>query len=190
MQVTRYAMCNSAMAAMAYNESIIDDNFTTPDTDSDEETRLKFGLAKKIPASTTIINFALPADAALGQWSANNQYFKPQIFAAGDFYVYTPSFAPGSKLRYVGPGYWNDGRNITSVPEAMAYVTQSRSRAAGAKLGLAEGNDSSVSSTVNMGAGEFNFGTEHSAEWNWTIQRTRLFWREVLTQFQIDTGDH
>ncbi len=184
MALTRYAMCHSAMAAMAYDSRIVDDNYQTPDTDMDGGTRQAFGLGDKLnPLSTDIVNFALPADSALGQWSANNQFFKPQLLAPVSInphnYAYHPFAARGRKLTYEGI---LSVRYITSLPEAMGYVTQSRSRAAGAK----ESTGGSVKSFVNMGEGGFNFGTEHSAERDFTIQKTSPFWDAILETFGVN----
>ena len=184
MQVTRYAMCNSALAAMAYDASIVDNNYQTPDTDSDAGVRQNFGLASKVnPASTEIVNFSLGPDRALGAWDANNQFFKPQSFADLSGYAYNPSNAVGSRLLYLST--FLNVKVITSTPEAMGYVTRSRSRAAGGK----PETGGSVGSFVNMGVGGFEFGNEHSAEWAYSIQKTYPFWKEVLKKFQIDVSN-
>jgi hypothetical protein len=39
----------------------------------------------------------------------------------------------------------------------------------------------------NMGQGGFEFGTQHSAEWLYSIQKTCPFWKEVLKKFDVDT---
>jgi hypothetical protein len=186
MSVTSYAMCNSAMAAMAYDSTIIDDDYQTPDTDVDVATRQTFGLANKVnPVPTEVVNFSLPDDYALGQWSVNNRFFKPQTFADLTHYQYLPGNVVGHKLEYVSFGLSTTPRAVTSVEEAMAYVTQSRSRAAGAKLDTR----GSVASFVDMGLGGFNFSTEHSAEWVYSIQRTYPFWKEVLKKFDVDVSN-
>lgn len=181
MNVKRYAMCNSAMAAMAYNGAIQDFNYATADTDLDESTRRAFGLADKLSSvSTEIINFGLGPDHALGVWDLNNQLFKPQIFLDLSHYQYMPENSVGRKLEYVGYSVSIIPRAVSSVPEAMGYVTQSRSHAAGAKGEI--GNR--VVSYVDMG--EFGFEEEHSAQWVFSFQRSHQFWREVLTKFGID----
>src|SRR6185437_2211627 len=121
-QTTRYAMCNAAIAAMAYDQNIVDFNYETPDTDSDQATRSTFGLANKLnPSGTKLINFGLPADYALGQWNANNEIFKPQPRVPANYY-YRPLNSPGRKLTYEG---LVTVRVVTSVAEAIGYVTQS-----------------------------------------------------------------
>jgi pimeloyl-ACP methyl ester carboxylesterase len=188
MQVTRYAMCNSAMAAMAYDASIIDyPNYNTPDTDADAGTRQAFGLANKLnPVPTKIVNFSLGPDRALVSWEANNLLFKPQVFGfSGDkAYDYSASRPLGQKLSLgiLGEGTWHELRPVTSLPESMAYVTRSRSKAAGGR----PETGGSVSSFVNMGVNGFEFGNEHSAQWVYSIQKTYPFWRSVAEEFNID----
>ncbi|MFL6589725.1 MAG: alpha/beta hydrolase, partial [Chthoniobacterales bacterium] len=183
MRVTRYAMCNSAMAAMAYDSNISDYNYETPDTDTDQLTRETFGLSNKLnPTSTILVNYALPADYALGQWSVNNQVFKPQTQFAHNYY-YRSGNQPGRKLTYEG---LTSVRTIASVAEAMGYVTQSRSAAAGTKQST---KGSLNGGSVNMGQGGFEFGTEHSAEWIYDFHKTSVFWKEILTQFGIDVDN-
>ena len=182
MQVTRYAMCNAAIAAMAYDQNIVDFNYETPDTDSDQTTRSTFGLGNKLnPSGTELINFGLPADYALGQWNANNQFFKPEARLTGNYY-YRPLNSPGRKLTYEG---LLSVRVITSVAEAIGYVTQSRSAAEGTKQSVS----GSINAVVNMGPGGFGFGTEHSAEWKFNVQRTYPFWREILHRFDVSVAD-
>ena len=182
MNVTRYAMCNSAMAAMAYDGTLSPDDpdFVTPDTDSAPYIRQTFGLADKFnPSGTVIVNFSLPNDSALGHWSTNNKFFKPQVFGNGTYYSYAPN-ATGPKIKYLD---WSPyPRTVTSVPEAMGYVTQSRTRAAGAR----QDTGGSVGSFVNLGAGGFEFETEHSAQWAASIQKTYPFWRRVAEEFNLD----
>ena len=191
MNVQRYAMCNSAMSAMAYDGSMPADPPVdldtlgvdyTPDTDGSPFVRNTFGLADQFNhAAPEIVNFSLPNDAALGNWSVNNGLFKPQLivpfWSGHGTYSYNPNALPASKLQYAEYTL----RDITSVPEAMGYVTKSRTRAAGAK----QNTGGSVKSFVNMGAGVggFNFGTSHSAEWIWNYQKCYPFWWTVLQKF-------
>ena len=191
MQVKRYAMCNSAMAAMAYDGSLQPDDpsYETPDTDTDSSIRQTFGLADKFnPVGTEIVNFSLPQDYALGKWNANNAFFKPQgiDLPSGKFYQYSSGAPAGSKLMLGERGGEpnRDLRPVTSVSEAMGYVTKSRTRAAGVR----QDTGGSVISFVDMGAGAggFQFGDEHSAEWVYPIRATYPFWKEILTKFDIE----
>ncbi|MGB8167785.1 MAG: alpha/beta hydrolase, partial [Chthoniobacteraceae bacterium] len=189
MDVLRYNMCNAAMAAMAYEGSLRPDYIRpTPDTDPEEETRERFGLADKInPTSTTIASFGLGPDAAIGLWAINNALFKPQQFATAK-YVYDPTleFAPGLKLYYeerhlLLPTTY---RVVTSLREAMGYVTASRTNAAGGRMDT----NGSINNGPAVDMGSFGFEDEHSAEWVLTIQKTYLFWEEMMTKFQLKTA--
>lgn len=191
MQVTRYAMCNSAMAAMAYNGSIHDYDFETPDTGINAYVRA-FGLADKLSAvPTEIVNFGLVPDEALKVWDLNNQLFKPEktVAAGGKGYNYFPGGLDGHELAYgiqADPGdVFQELRPVTSLSEAMGYVTQSRSKAMGAKEKI--GNR--VVSFVNMGEGGFEFGVKHSAQWVFSIHKNYPFWKEVLKKFQVDVSN-
>ena len=185
MQVTRYAMCNAAVGAMAYNGALAYDyDYDTPDTDSDAHTMLTYGLANKfnlIPGK--IVNFCLPRDHALGTWSFNNARFKPETWCLtdGSFYDYSPHQLDKLGYNKNSPGIKR--RPVLSIPEVFGYVTQSLTCAAGAK-GNTGGN--SIGSTVNMGHGGFEFDEEHSAEWVYSLQRTHPFWRRVAKEFDLN----
>lgn len=77
-------------------------------------------------------------------------------------------------------------RTVTSVPEAMAYVAQSQSYAAGrggaTRVVMSQ---TTITDRVDMQA-LFSFTDEHSAEWNRPIQKTYKCFRELLDQFHID----
>jgi hypothetical protein len=102
---------------------------------------------------------------------------------ACSLYLYTPNNPPGTKLQYLN---WIPiPRFVTSVPEAMGYVTRSRTRAAGAR----QDTEGSVVSLVNMGQGGFEFGDQHSAEWVYSIQKTYPFWRRIAEEFNLDLSN-
>ena len=189
MTVTGYAMCNSAMAGMSYNSLIQDVDNVTPDT-SDANTQAAFGLGNLMAnPGTSITSFYLPPDNALGSWYGNNQFFKPQPFANYK-YRYIPDNANGSKLEYGHyvqtsqdadqPLEWASVKEIMSRPEAMGYVTQARSHAAGSYAVI--GN--AVKHTIPMGDGSgYGFSDVHSAEWEFTMRQTYRFWDDVILQF-------
>ena len=155
----------------------IDKNITIRQLSEDALIRRKYGLANRladIPAKT--VNFCLPNDSALGSWSANNLLFKPQPNA----YFYRPSQI--IKLGYIQPRTNAEPETIypvTNENEAMGFITQSRSRAAGAVLSTG----GKVSSSVDLR--DFGFDTVHSAAWRWNIQSTNLFWTKLLKTFDL-----
>ncbi len=183
MNVTRYVMCNAAMAAMSYDGDITNAPLSlssTPDTDTDPATQA-LGLRNKFNNNrTTYINYYLPDDDALQTWIANQQINKPELFL-NSAYAYNPNEPPGSKLYYTDGSIFQTRRNITRLPEAMGHVTKSRSHAAGA-LGHTNG---SISSKVGMDS--FGFEDEHSAEWNWSLPASYRFWRQLFDSFDIKT---
>ncbi|MEO5712136.1 MAG: thrombospondin type 3 repeat-containing protein [Luteolibacter sp.] len=204
MEVKNYAMCNAAMSAMAYdpNPALIPPptaqlptdlaTLKTPDTDLDVTIRTNFGLSNKFNVANGpfIYNFGLPNDFATGAWSANNELFKPEYqYNLNSSYDYQP-FEPLSerRLSYIPDynGYIHGNpvslRYIVSIPEAMGYVTKSKTRTAGANLDTRGVID--VGKVVNMA--DFGFGSEHSAEWLWNYQATHLFWERLAKRLELD----
>lgn len=207
MKLTNYALCNAAVSAMAYDTydnsralipapagSLLTNLNTvaTPDNDDYLSIRQAYGLADKfnVPSNGTfsmpvVSNFGLPNDAALGQWSSNNEVFKPQIFglSAGS-YNYVALGPSAGRLAFA---FDNNGdtaiRDVTAPAEAFSYITKSKTRAAGAELrtrGII-----ATENVVNMGAAEFNFGETHSAVWRWNNQSTNLFWAKLVKQLEL-----
>jgi hypothetical protein len=210
MIVDRYALCNAAVASMAYDadpflktkhehppREALDDIFaagepeSTPDMDYDPAIRQTYGLEGKfdnLPQPIKLFNFGLPNDAALAQWSANNKFFKPETSALGTgiphYYSYLQEpLSSQYKLQY----FSGTTRQVTSVPEAMAYVTKSLTRAAGADL-RTKGAINNGFHDMNSWAPESNhggFGSTHSAQWRWNNQSTNLFWKMLKTELEL-----
>jgi hypothetical protein len=182
MKVNRYVMCNAAMAAMSYDGSITNLPLSlsdTPDTDSDPATKA-FGLKNRFnDALTTRINYYLPKDEALASWVLNQEVNKPEWFI-GSRYVYDQAETPGNKIYYKSGGIFPTRSNVT-LAEAFGHVVRSRSDAVGA-VGNANG---SISSKVGMDG--FGFGSEHNAEWNWSLTTGYKFWRKLFDSFDIPT---
>jgi hypothetical protein len=189
MEVERYALCNAAMAAMAYDSnpdlrrsqsggvlSLIGTD-QTPDNDPDPAYRDAFGLEEKLSHGSfpRMFNFGLPDDASLASWTLNNHDFKPQG-ALGYYYSTSP---------YNRPTWFT--RTVTSRSEAMGYVTKSLTRTAGADLRTS----GIVTETQNMndwssvGNNHGGFGQEHSAQWMWNNQSTNLFWEKLVDALEI-----
>ncbi|TLD72869.1 alpha/beta hydrolase [Phragmitibacter flavus] len=186
MNLTRYALCNAAMAAQAYGDETVDFNFTTPDTDPDQSTKDQFGITDKFFEATPKTNFFLETDSALAVWETNNQLFKPNEFII-HAYAYRPGFPVGEKLIYgvVGASLASS-RIVTQLSEAMGYVTKSRTKAAGTRACT---TNTCITSAVNMGVGGFNFGDEHSAQWVYSIQKNYYFWLDIVTKFGFGIGN-
>ena len=184
MEIESYAMCNSAVAAMAYDPTRIYPDYAgykTPDTDHDPAIRNGYGLANKFNLANMpeIFNFSLPADEALKGWLTNNKLFKADHNKS---YRYQENPVPISsyKLSYTSPN--TVYRNITGLSEAMGYVTQSRSLPAGADL-LTSGsvNNAAVDMT------SWGFGKTHSAVWRWSNQKSHIFWEQLVERLRLKT---
>lgn len=184
MAIRRYAMCNAAMAAMAYDPdpSLVPPDLAginTPDTDSDPATATTYGLKNKFNLQNLpIINFALPRDSALDVWRTNNALFKPENLQ-NYYYDEFPLPMTSHKLFFNSPLVPNTFRGITSVPEAMGYVTKSRTRAVGAIVET----HGAINDYHDMDAWS---GEEHSAEWKWNIQSTYLFWEKLAEKLELN----
>ncbi len=187
MNVTKYAMCNAAMASMAYDgvhNDQPDNDFETIDTDTTPHAAAFWGLSNRFNPTgrTTMANFALPMDAALGLWSFNNEWFKPYSAVVWGYGYDRWNPDPNEKLWYGNLGGISFVRYLTTDAEAFGYCVQARTRAAGAKLGV--GN---MDTTVDMSS--FGFGDEHSAEWNRAYQNSYGFWKRMMEEFDEDVSN-
>ena len=206
MRITNYAMCNAAMAAMAYDSNAVlktDDSgnplsdifyytepHKTPDTDPVSAIREAYGLQDKfyttnIPHKPVMFNFGLPDDSALGTWTANNLHYKPDKDGHSYYYQETPQPPNLSYKLFQAPPF-TAPREVTSLPEAMGYVTKSMTRTAGADLRT----KGSIGFFQNMndwgsGANHAGFANTHSAEWRWNYQSTNLFWKKLVEVLEL-----
>lgn len=202
MQLTNYAMCNSAMAAMAYDaDSILkidpttnnkwadifhplDPAHKTPDTNHDPTIRTGYGLNNKfnLTPSPTVFSFGLPNDQCLGKWSLNNLYFKPNYqYLYEDYSVLMPF-----PLAYQSTPF-SSFRSVTVLPEAMGYVTKSLTRTAGSDLRTVGSINGGFQDMSNWGpnASHSGFGKAHSAQWRWNNQSTHLFWQMLVKNIEL-----
>lgn len=195
--VIRYAMFNSAMAAMAYDGMQVQfPDRVSPDTHADPITNF-YGLSNKLNPityypdgpETAIINFYLANDFALRSWDVNHMLNKPNNSVANfgtPLYSYVPSASTLSGnetrlYRYMSLSS-SSVYNVKDLNEALAFVTKSRSHAAGRVPNIA----GSVSSNVSL-AGYGENDSEHSAEWVWSIQDMYPCFQELMRRFQLPT---
>ncbi len=206
MVVENYALCNSAMAAMAYDSSPALQNIPntnapltqiwgnlgpqkTPDTDPQANIRSTFGLQNKFnesPSMPRMFSFVLPDDSALGLWVLNNQLSKPDSSGHSYYYQETP-IAPNLAYKLFQTPLSGQPRPVNFQPEAFGYVTKSLTRAAGAESrtsGAIDGVHNMASWGSN--ASHAGFGSEHSAQWKWNNQSTHLFWRMLSDELQLN----
>jgi hypothetical protein len=168
-------------------------NYTTPNEDGDSATSSLSYKNRLASVSGNLINFYLEADLALAAWELNNdslgslgryalfgnrpnQFPDGQLNTAGYFY-HTPALS-GEKLRLVRE---NGLRFLTNPDEAMAYAVQSPTKTVGAQ-GATRG---SIDDWVNLS--DYNFGTNHSAQWNFEFQTTYSFYEQLLVKLNIAT---
>jgi len=127
-----------------------------------------------------------PTRFHVSQANTKDLSLSPPDIVSGSLRMFSANTKPNAILR--APS--DHKKPVTSPPleEAMAYVTKSRSRAAGAELKTR----GSIASYIYMGSGGggFGFGSEHSAEWIYDIQQTYPFWEQVAGQFEIHLPKH
>jgi hypothetical protein len=121
-------------------------------------------------------------------------FFNTNDFAlvSGSFFGANVSWE-GNEVAYKPDGHWNyssDGTNcfetygtyrvVTDPREKMAFVARPRSKAAGALKGVAGqvgGGELDLTAQYHF----FGNANEHSAEFNWNIQRVGPFYTELMT---------
>lgn len=196
MEITSYAMCNAAMAAMAYDANpmlkldsetgqvltgifnVFDAYHKTPDDHHDAEIRTNYGLENKfnLTSMPPVFNFGLPNDQALGKWSANNLYFKPNMHYLYEEDSVLHPYPLVYQLTPISPY-----RSVTSQAEAMGYVTKATTRTAGADLRTR--GCVGVNNTIGMSSW---FGETHSAQWRWNYSSTCLFWEKLFESLELN----
>nr|WP_281375600.1 alpha/beta hydrolase [Haloferula luteola] len=193
MAVDNYALLHAAIPAMCFdgNSSLYKFDRETPDGDSDPITK-SFGFREKISQTNgaKLINFYLEGDSALtgkinvplvgevGGWEDNNKSYKPETWGLTG-YKYDPDRSNGTKI-YID-FLTEFGRHLRLFPESAAYATASRTKAVGA-----EGRTAGViSDKINMGA-KYGFGSTHSAEYLWRIQKTDQFYHDLMEKFGLN----
>ena len=198
MEVANYALCHAALSAFCYDDridasgtSVLDENwgYSTPCYDTDGSTRDLSYRYKLNAVSGNLINFFLSADDALQKWEWNNDTpsnggrypvigAKPQPYNLGATgYYYHPERPVGQRL---GLAFLAMPNRLVNTPhEAMTYVCQSPTKAVGAQGETA----GSIGSKVDLAT--FGFNDVHSAEYNFTVQQTKLFYNKLLEKFQL-----
>jgi pimeloyl-ACP methyl ester carboxylesterase len=137
-----------------------------------------FALATGNLATFTHIPFLWWIDA---NWEANEVESKPDYFTSQVYnYDSTQTLLQRGQLliRHAGPTYTVD-HYVTDPQESMSFVARPRSKAVGALADVG----GTITSQVDLNA---NFGfdrnrDEHSAEFNWNIQRVGGFYSELLS---------
>ena len=168
----------AATPAMCFDGTVVDWNYTTPDTAPDTFTQ-NLGFKNRIPSSQNfLINYHLEEDNTAGPlWETNNVLLKPQNGLIGYDYDYVPTNISGQKLEITFP--LELGRYITELQEALSFVTKSRSKTLGVSL-----PGGVIDETIDLET-EFNFASAdnpHSAQFWEPIQTVYDFYEQLRTQ--------
>jgi len=208
MNVSQYALLNAALPASCYDE---DENLkqapasvtvaglpvhlwnqVTPEDDPDIATRALAYRGRLRNVRSNLISFYLPDDYATSfAWELNNALTKPPGASLSGPFLYKRDLPSGKKLiKGIEDPSTGDivvDRYIVDPYEAQPYACRTWGKAVGAE-GRISGR---VSTTVDLSSDTFSpsgvggFSREHSAEFNFDIQKLRPFYTELLTQLSI-----
>lgn len=173
----------------------------TPDTESGEtdpfEVNRLLGLDGKFGVrafgGVRPINYYLERDSALGWWATNQAWNKPAIYNVAGYYAYDTSLVQSGEIdsaHSIHLAYYDNifdwlfgvgGRPVVDNNEAMGFVTQSLTVPVGA-TGNAGG---SVSANLNLDMNGFGFDDRHSAEWDFRIQTSWIYWLRLCENLQL-----
>ncbi len=194
--INNYALLQGAVPSICYDESAnlrpvtMQRNYAgvpvqlwdkiTPCDDVDAGVRSLTYRGQLGGVGGNLINFFQPNDAATGNaWEFNNDQFKPKRLNLGATgYYYDSTQIPAYRL---GINFLTEmGRSVASAHEGMAYATISPTKAVGAEgatAGVINANPVDLSSTAF--GNQNGFDTEHSAEFNRSIQQLTPFYQTL-----------
>lgn len=78
--------------------------------------------------------------------------------------------------------FLRDGRAVIDLPEAMGFVTRSRT----VPVGATERVGGSVRKNVDLSGSDFKFNKRHSAEWDFRIQTSCKYWGVLFKDLRLD----
>jgi len=171
--VDNYVMMQAAVPAHCYQTNLPDYSVFTTAEASSHTPDIYRGYPGNITAAVNhqIVNFFNTNDFALATGTTNILGFT----VAANWEANEVNFKPDGAWDYTSDGtncFEDDGsfRTVTNPHEQMAFVARPRTKAAGAREG--------VSGVINGGeldlTAQYHFfgnANEHSAEFNWNIQR-------------------
>jgi len=208
MRIEGYALLNAALPASSYDErdSLQQPPATvtvsgipfhlwaqqTPDDDPDPATRALAYRGRLKSVTGDLVSFYLPDDYATSfAWELNNALTKPPGGSLAGRFLYRRDFASGRKLikgmEDPSSGDVVVDYYIVDPNEAEPYACRTWSKAVGAE-GRTSGpirRSIDLSSDVFSPSGSGGFSKEHSAEFNYDIQKVQRFYTELLTQLNI-----
>lgn len=180
MSLVNYVLLNAAIPAECFdtNSALNQWSYTTPDGDADPGTKALGYIGQLSSVSGNLVNFYLTQDRATTFWWPINNFEKPQKLNNIDWeYFYLRGNSAGQKL-----GIWVTSaaeRYVGTTHEAMAYIDQSETRATGGESRTA----GAVSGSSDMD--NYNFGKDHSAEFNLPIQQVQDCYYDILKNFNL-----
>ena len=179
MQVNNYLLMQAAVPSGCYNinqpdhQPFVDHGVGDPNPDGASDLGYR-GFLEGI--SGNLANFYNFQDDALEAWDINNTVFKPnRSITASQSYGYEPTNTEGRRCALIGPLAF---RLVLDAHESMAFVASSRTITAGR-----EETGGVVDSDHSLDA--YDFGDEHSAQWNRRIQQLVPFYNRMLDEFGI-----
>jgi hypothetical protein len=131
------------------------------------------------------INYFLKTDNALEWWITNQELNRPSSINTSGFYYYNINNGKGIHLGYlrnVADDFLRDGRAVIDLPEAMGFVTRSRT----VPVGATERVGGSVRKNVDLSGSDFKFNKRHSAEWDFRIQTSCKYWGVLFKDLRLD----
>jgi hypothetical protein len=153
----------------------------TPNDDTDPGTKALAYTGQLKTLNTNVVNFFLSDDRATSfAWEFNNGNLKPQrynLFTTG--YAYDATAVAGHRVFITF--FTAFGRYLIDPHESMAFAVQSLTKTVGAD-GRTSG---SIGSAVDLDT--WDFGSQHSAEWERKIQETAPFYDELMFRLHIVT---
>jgi pimeloyl-ACP methyl ester carboxylesterase len=180
MTVNNYILMQTAVSSGCYNVNqsdhppFVDDAYGDPSPDGSSDLGYR-GFLDNITGN--IVNFYNFNDDALEAWDINNTLYKPnRLITATQSYGFEPSYEVGQRCTLVG---LLTARLVLDPHESMAFVASSRTLVAGR-----EQTAGAIDSDVDLNA-TYDFGNQHSPQWQWRIQRLKAFYDKMLTTYQI-----
>jgi pimeloyl-ACP methyl ester carboxylesterase len=172
--INNYVLMQAAAPAHCYDTSLpnyapfisAEQGNATPDTYRGYPGAISGAVRNRIINFYNTNDFAL-ATAIVGNWEQNQRFFKPNTSKG-----YTSDGTNGFK----------DGVLLTENREVMSFVSRPRSKAVGAQPGV--GGVITSLDQVDL-KGNYGFDTEwdeHSAQFNWNIQRLNGFYAELVAK--------
>ena len=180
MTVNNYILMQAAVPSGCYNvkqthhQPFVEDAQGDPSPDESSDLGYR-GFLDNV--SGNVVNFYNFNDDALEAWDINNTLYKPnRLITPTQSYGYEPNYEVGERCTLVS---LLTARLVLDPHESMAFVASSRTIVAGREPTLG-----AIDSNVDLHA-SFDFGNQHSAQWQWRIQRLKQFYDRLLTTYQI-----